>query len=426
MKEPKPIMDASALEPEKGGLVIYGRNAQGQLCVLTSFVQGRFNANPDDKLKYYGFAKGTLDKILVEARDGNKRKTIKESGLDGAIRETAEETGLDMHDLFGHTNLMRYKAGETIENEPSPLDSRVKIKHACVQNEADYAYISGTGAQRRLQLYYIEVEGIEHLAGHLKNLEGDPHNPEKSVTDTGITELLRAKGYPSFKEMQDILRTGKIKKDPSKLWAPANVTLFEKPAFPGIESRMRSKKYKNGALNAQTPEDWITFCEEIPGGDFKALKPQFTAIKKYFEGLGLVGDRMGIKLDDKVCPLCFYQEGGEILPFETLVMRALRTAEQNQKYAQGMWGTYDGPRIAAREGAEAQFPHGQISGFARMFERLDDEFGVLKTIQKVAGLWKRERQTKHPDTIARAEAFATYPERIKQARAQQVEAQTAR
>lgn len=233
---PKPIVDAATLEPEKGGLVIYGRNAKGQLCVLTSFVQGRFSVNPADKLKYYGFAKGSLDKKLVETRDDNKRKIICESGLEGAIRETAEETGLDLHDLFGRSNLIRYKAGEPIENEISRLDPRVKIKSASTENCADYAYISGAGVQRRFQLYYIEVEGIEHLAGHLKNLEGASHNPEKSVTDTGIAEMLQQKGYPSFDDMKNILRTGKIKKDPSKIWAPADITLFEKPAFPDIET----------------------------------------------------------------------------------------------------------------------------------------------------------------------------------------------
>lgn len=175
---------------------------------------------------------------------------------------------------------------------------------------------------------------------------------------------------------------------------------------------------KTHGLNAQTPEDWIHFCEKIPGSDFKKLKPQFAAIKKYFEELGLTGDTMPIKMDDKDCPLCFYQEGGEILPFETLVMRSLRAAEGNDKYAQGMWGSYDGPRIEARHGAEAQFPHAQISGFSRMFERLDDKFGVLETIQNVANLWKRQSSSASLQTIARAEAFVSYPERVRQERAQ--------
>ena len=409
VKKPKPIKDAAQLTPEKGGFVIYGRNARGELCVLTSLVQGRFSVDPHDRTKYYGLAKGSLDVILQQSRDGGAPIVLSETGLDGALRETKEETGLDIAALFGAQNLVRYKAGQVLQAVPSPLDDRVRIAHASVKDCADYAYISGAGVQRRLQLYYIEVDGIEHLADHLKLLDGALHAPGQSMAQRGIADICAQKGYPNFDAMMHILRTGKVTANDT-CWAPADYTLFEHPVFPAIEARLKKEGRQRGvrALNADTPQNWIEFCEKIPGADFKKLKPQFAIIKKYFEDLGLAGDDMSIKLDDKDCPLCFYQEAGEIVPLKTLVMRSLRSAEQNPKYAQAIWGTYNGSRIEKRYGAHAQFPHAQISGFARLFDRIGDAYGVSDTLLEVAQQWSHGKANRTPVTQARAESFADY------------------
>lgn len=398
-KHSNPILPTEELTPEKGGFVIFGRNSRGQLCVLTSFVQGRFSADPQDKLKYYGLAKGALDVRVEQSRDGHDGIAISESGLDGAIRETKEETGVDVRQLLGK-RFVPYKAGAKVENFKSPI-AGVEIKRAHIQDCADFAYISGAGVQRRLQLYYIELAdgSIDHLANRLKQLDGGEYNFGKSCTDKGIAELLTEKGYPTFKDMMTILRTGKVRANGS-CWSPSDYTLFENPELPSIEKHMK--------LKITDPESWVKFCQEISGRDFKSLKPQFAAIKKYFEDLGMVGDTMPIKMDDKDSPLCFYQEGGEILPLETLIMRSLRAAEHNPKYAKAMWGTYSGERIVERKGSHAKFPHAQISGFARMFENMPNDYGVLDTLRKVAMAWKDDGNIRKPKTTARAVSFVDF------------------
>jgi|GEM_PF-5854666 len=383
----KKILPFDQLPQEKAGFVIYGRRkSDNKLCVLTSYSQGRFSTDPDDRRKYYGLAKGAID-------DTDK------SPMDGAIRETAEETGINVRWLLGAANLERLKCGERLENIPAVMYKGVEghdvppitVKSAHRDNLVDYDYISGAGVQRRLQLYYLEVDGIENLEHFLKKPVGNKHEPDKPDVQIGVVDQLIREHYPRFEDMLQILRTGVIPMN--DFWGipkvgyqhdGAPLRLFD-PVLPEIEEHLHDKKLNIDPSDVNT---WIKACEKMDGEDFKKLKPQFAIIKKYFEDHHLIGDTMGIKLDDKDCPMCFYIEGGEVLPLEDMVMRSLDTAQDNKKYAKAMWGAYNGDRYEGKlHGVREKFPHAQISGLARVFGAVGEGEDVANALRKTADEW---------------------------------------
>src|SRR6187402_107928 len=118
------------LKVGKAGFVIYGKNAEGQLCVLATYTQGRFEDSPD---KFYGLAKGAIN-------EG-------ESAIAGARRETLEETGIDVEALLGEKNFRKLAMGEDIASGvKNPYGIRVNRAYG---EPSDFAYRSASGHMHR-------------------------------------------------------------------------------------------------------------------------------------------------------------------------------------------------------------------------------------------------------------------------------------
>jgi 8-oxo-dGTP pyrophosphatase MutT (NUDIX family) len=317
--------------PTKAGVFLYGWVKHGKgparLHIVAPYTEGRFG-NHD---KYYSLAKGFINQG--------------ESPIEAARRETVEETGIDIRSLLGADAYERLSAGESVSDLPVAGYPKVRVRHANA-TPIEHTYISGHGAHHEVAYYAIEVEGIDHLRGHLKHLCAADFSTRATVHKTAL-EHLQSQGLPNFDTRMAILRSGIVPAKRGVVWAARSPQrIIEQPALPALEAEFNNKKA------IQTPEEWFAFCASIPGKQHKRLQADMETLKRHFEKSGAISDAGNkLKLDTKDRPLFFYQEGAEILPLQQVLERSEEMAKRTPLYARAMWGEYVGKR---RPEADAQ------------------------------------------------------------------------
>ncbi len=335
--------------------------------MLVSYTQGRFSTDPKDTRKYYALTKGSVD-----PEDNGDT-------LAAAVRETYEESGIDVRKLLGEENFAKFKAGHVIENVASPGYPGVTVTRADRNQHVRYDYKSVAGKDRDAQLFTLELDGIHHLTPYLKRL---PHRNQAAVVshvdaagigdaresrpdkaelhDGSIAEYVAARSYPTFAELLEILRSGKITQKRGCAWAKEDKILIENPNLTQYE--------KNHNIDPITKPDAFArfYRDTLTGVEFKQLKSEIGAIKAYFNDQKLTCDQCAVKLDDNDFPLSFYFEGGEILPVEVAITRSAQAALSNRTYADAMWGTKG---LKENEAVEKRVKHcfddAQIAGVAK-------------------------------------------------------------
>lgn len=314
--------------PEKAGLFMHGMapDAHGhrRRHIVASYTEGRFGKD----IKCYGIPKGAVDPG--------------ETALMGAEREAGEETNIRLRWLMGNEAYAALLKGKTIRDMPSPRYDGVTVLNASPEPVARHAYVSGHGVVRPAHYFAVELDGIEKLRPHLKQMPScDPGDGSSMQTNT--QEWVRALSLPSFADLLDVLKTGIVPKRASCEWAkPFPQTILSHPVLPEIEARWL-KAHPGRPIHSM--KQWKYFCTHIAGADFKRLENDIKTLKSYLEGHGVIADEGAkLKLDTRDTPLNFYQEGGEILPVGVMLERMADAAAGNGEFERSVWGEYQGKR----------------------------------------------------------------------------------
>lgn len=265
-----------------------------------------------------------------------------ESPLVGAVRETGEETGIWLSQLLGTDNYARLLAGEEIRNIDSPGYQGVRVVKASPEPVSDHVYASRYGRKSRLQLFAVEIQGIDALQPHLKKAD-------KQSGDT----------LPSFKEALKIMRSGVVKAGDKPWQGPQDTVLFAEPVLPKLEKEYGS----TGNLRS-----WLLLCESIPGRQHKQLKQQMELLKGHLSDKKLIDDALPLpKFDISDRPLTVYSEWGEIARASDVLRNASRQATHSDVYRGSMWGGAPLARQRARGIKAAE--QSQIGGLVKFLER---------------------------------------------------------
>ena len=301
------------------GIVIYGTNSDGKRAFVMPYTEGRVGFGD----KYYVLPKGEID-------EG-------ENQIQGAIRETEEETGISLEKLLGADGVRALQTGETLTLPlESPDYQGVRVVRLGL-NPVIHTSVSQSHKGRTMALYGIEVEGIEHLAGHLKNPENEA-TPDFKVKRS-ITEMVQdRKKYPHLEDFLSWMRSGKV---PDADWSrgkavPEPITDEDVQNFKRIERDFMSAKNKEEITNLQ---EWSEFCEKMPKAHFSTMRKIFAKIKKNISAMEITnGDHTIIKLDDKDTPLQFFQEGADVITAEDYLKQFRKMESQSRSYASGFGG----------------------------------------------------------------------------------------
>lgn len=266
-----------------------------------------------------------------------------ECPLVGGARETGEETGVWLSTLLGEKDYARLIAGEEIRDIDSPGYPGVRVVKASPEPVSDHVYASRYGRKSRLQLFAVELEGIDALAPYLKQVD------KQAAKDT----------LPTPKEAIAMMRSGVIKAG-SKPWqGPEDVVLFAEPLLPKLE-------YEYGAVTSL--RSWLALCESIPGSQHKQLKKQMDVLKCHLSDKQLIDDARALpKFDTSDRPLTTYSEWAEIARASDILRNASRQATHSEVYRGSMWGGAPlGRQKASGIKAAGQ---AQIAGLVRFLER---------------------------------------------------------
>lgn len=182
---------------------------------------------------------------------------------------------------------------------------------------APVVYPSNKGEPTTLHLDVVVVENIGDLMPHLKG-NGAVFQP--------ATALAAASGLPSFEENLTILHQHGL---------PEHIRTQEE-----LDTLTRDKTFK------------------------KQYQPAFSALRKKLEQAGIINDEAGIKIDDKIRPGHYFQEGAVIIPVSEYAdaVKSFGTGRESDELVQGyrtsmlgkkdMQGQIEGV-IAAETAAEA-------------------------------------------------------------------------
>ena len=341
----------------KAGIILVGDvvGADGipRLHVVAPWTQGSFST---DGKKAYMLAKGTIDPD--------------EKRWDAAIREMGEETGVyidkiprdarprgERRYLFDPENKrhQRWKAeGRNCFYEGVEIE-RIEKKPI-----VDCFIPSNRGNPTHHTIYMVKVKGIENLEPYLKhhenNIEGD--SVKRKAFDISISRISQAK-LPGFFDMLQTLRSGWWswgEKGHGKLF-DSSVAVFEKDYLrrkhgkvemvdgqehitidPAVDAEIMSGKLKIGSV-----EEFDDFYQNyaITHDVQDTIKERVNKIRKYMEKLELTNDASSLKVDTKNTPLRYYQEGGDIIPYDVWLDRAIAFAEkpENRVYREAQFNT---------------------------------------------------------------------------------------
>lgn len=304
---------------DSAGIMIYGTNLAGKRAFVMPYSEGRFGEGD----KYYVLPSGKID-------EG-------ETPLEAAIRETHEETGISLEKLLGADGVDALKNGKTLK---LPIQSQAYPGVRVVRLGLDpvvQTYISRGHAERTVMLFGIEVEGIEHLASHVKNPD-NAATPDFKVNHP-IKPIVSDKNkYPQLADFLSWMRSGQV---PDAGWSrgkeiPEPITGEDVQNFKRIERAFMESRNNHEITNL--PE-WREFCEKMPKADFSVMRKMFDKIKRNISAMGITnGDHEIIKLDDKDIPLQFYQEGADIITAEDYLKQCRKMIKENPDYASGFGG----------------------------------------------------------------------------------------
>lgn len=270
-----------------------------------------------------------------------------ETPLAGGAREAGEETGIWLSRLLGEENYARLLAGEEIRNVDSPGYEGVKIVKASPEPVSDHAYASRFGRKFRMQLFAVELEGMDALQPHLKP------EPDKAEKSKALEKL------PAFKDSLSMMRSGVVKAGEKPWQGHEDTVLFEEPVLPRLE-----KIY--GKVTG--PNQWQLLCENIPGPEHRRLKKQMGMLQDHLVKKGLINDTSSLaKFDTSDRPLTAYFEWAEIGRASEILRDASRQATHSAVYHGSMWGGAPLSREPASGIKAAE--QSQISGLVRFLER---------------------------------------------------------
>lgn len=321
---------------------VVGPDGSKRLHVLAPWTEGSFST---DGKKAYMLAKGTVDK--------------NEDRWQAAIREVGEETGI---------YLDRISRDERPKSEQRFIFNPESKKHQkwkaagrdCFYENVEIERIwkkpvisnvvpSNRGNPSQHDIYLVKVKGIEHLAPYLKhkenNVEGD--SVKRKAFDISIAKAAQ-KEIPTFIDMVHTLRTGWWKWGSDTTW---HGKLFDSD-FASHERNYLMAKY--GTLTTENNREMFRIDPVIAGqimsgaltisslqefDDFyhnyavthdiqDAVKGHVAIIRKHMEAAGLANDCTSLKVDTKNSPLRYYQEGADIIPYDTWIDRAITFADQ--------------------------------------------------------------------------------------------------
>ncbi|MFN8971928.1 MAG: NUDIX hydrolase [Alphaproteobacteria bacterium] len=304
---------------DSAGIVIYGTNRDGKRAFVMPYTEGRFGEGD----KYYVLPAGKIDPG--------------ETQLQAAIRETEEETGISLEKLLGSDALEKLQTGKTLT---LPLESPGYPGVRVVRLGLDpvvQTYISRGHVARTVALYGIEVEGIENLAGHLKNPD-NAATPDFKVNQPIKPIVSDNNKYPQLSDFLSWMRSGQV---PDADWSRGKeilepITYGDMQKFQRIERDFMRKKNKEKITNLQ---EWKEFCEKMPKADFSVMRKIFAKIKNNISAMGITkGDHEIIKLDDKDTPLQFFQEGADVITAEDYLNQCKKMMEKDTGYASGFGG----------------------------------------------------------------------------------------
>lgn len=314
----------SPQRPQKAGLFLHGF-ATGDFekrhrLVIAPYSEGRFGQ--DDK--FYVLPKGSID--------GGEHAVV------AALREAAEETGIDLRPFLGPENIARLERGEVLTNLTHPDFPGVVLRKFDPHPVNHTYYWSGYRAND-LQLFGVEIAGIERLQPHCKNQENG--NGIGRVGKRVSDRTRDRQSYPGFREMIGWMEQGAM---PRAAWNAQREHLPQLPAvhgqpfgewFRGLERRMKLPEHP-------TTSQWQRFSARVQranGEDEKHFRDALKTIKQQLVEVGVLqGDLGEIKLDEKDSPFAYYQEGADLLPFDQYLAFCIERMRGNRQYAEAFGG----------------------------------------------------------------------------------------
>ena len=333
----------------KAGVVLTGVKTEdiGKLdaktYVVAPYTEGRFgNSN-----KYYVLPKGSID----------SGETI----LEAALRETSEETGINLHKLLGAEAVATLSSGNTVGGFDSPGYPGVRIKSFSPQ-ALDFAYEGREGTPWRTVMFKIELEGIEHLKGQLKNPANSNHylndiakvdHPTSSLVHAHPIHQSGPSRYPRFSERLEWLRSMQV---PVGTWSGKHAgTKLELTGADGEPlpndwfAKLEDKFLEKYRIEKDDPQrgiqnvaDWQIFLMQLLPLDRGIIYQAANKIKAQMTGMGILGgDTDIIKLDTKDAPLVFYQEGADIISAADWLKSIIKNSAQRKDFAKAFCGNTD-------------------------------------------------------------------------------------
>lgn len=334
----------------KAGMALFG-DIDGTRHIIAPYTEGRFGTN----LKYYGLGKGKID--------------AGEDAFEAAMRECSEETGIDVGKLLGNEAMAQLRRGEPVENIESGYPG-VRIKRV-IPNALEYTYIGRGGSPHDFALFAIELEGIEHLWGELKNQRNRGHylGDPQEVYHPIRTELASEEGrrnYPSMQQCLDWMRTMHM---PAAPWAKdrageplPRINGEGDHWFADLEAAYMEKIGRPGG-HIKNVAEWQSFQKNLVGENYQLLSKHAEQIRDALVELGVITgkDDAVIKFDTKDSPLLFYQEGADLLTAENYLKSVMDAGLQRGDFNLAFCGNV--PAMTAKDAPRMErISNAQLAG----------------------------------------------------------------
>ncbi len=299
--------------------------------IVAPWSQGRCVNNAE---KFYFLSKGSVDK-------GEDYK-------EAALRETHEETGIDVNAI---------------------AESKIVQR-----GEIDRMIINPIGLPQRMWACVIEMKDIDSLRAQLKNSDVQCSDaPLLAAFPPVIAERLSAQVRSANKP------------DFATLKARLLEFLQAKSCHPGLIEQVQQAESPDalGALRQK-------FCDE----DKKQFDAAFGVLKKELQENGVIGDDSAcLKLDGRIRPLSFYQEGADILTVSEYLTRIVKQAKAHHLYDLNMVGS-----------AEVKRMHGVVS--PSISNALNRQLAVLMPIVTEEDIQKTDLAW--PDKVLLTQMYARH------------------
>lgn len=366
----------SSLE-QKGGIVLYGKGADGKLYVVAPYTVGRFSESG----KIYSLGKGTVDSG--------------ETVWQGAKREFREETGIDIDRLLKSQDDGAY-AGVKVKTKVEEHfgTKRTELKDT---QEPDWKVVSkvrsGRDSKKEQTLYVIEVdEGIEKLEAYCKGKgeERDPRLIAQTITKSGLlgfTDLLAEMRGVSRLSKQNVNKTLR-KKMAANVVQEAEVRGEGLSALEDWYFQARAQNFgeplpAKEQRHFHTEAEFDQFFRRAPQTIRNKVKDWASVVKNRLEKQKshgeYVGDDKPLKLDAKGRPLRYYREGAEILPFAQYLQRMHSDIAASQHADSDILYDY-----AEMMGAKEVVVGGNREDAKASRETVDSQISILTEIYKEA------------------------------------------